>query len=325
MKKFSLLLISLVLFIFPCFSEMSFGIGYGISPIKYENLKTEELSLQTINILPITIPLQFSYYYTKDSKIGFYLDAGITAALSKIFISTDYSEVNTYHVITDSDYYPIKDYRNNYYHGDTDIYPSVSFFFSPNFAYRTNLWTFGVGPVYSISFDRFLFANESDKITFSDGTYGYKDGNFEFVTRQNLGINFSAKRKIMGIKLDLDFFEKSQFTDNSWKNCFNVSLVLFGRYDWKFNTYKDKKIEKQQTEQLALQQEEQRRIDEENRIHAEELEKQLEAERLAKQQEEKKQAEVLAEQQRKENERIKILLNYIDTIILLDYHIYFDY
>ena len=305
MKKLFFCLLSLVLFIFPCFSEMSFGLGFGISPIGYENLKTDELSLKSISILPITIPLQFSYFYTKDSKIGFFIDTGITASMTKVFISADYSGTENYHIINDSDYYPVKDYRNYYYHGETELYPYFIFFISPNFAYRTNYWTFGLGPAYSISFTRILFANESDKISFSDGSYGYKDGNFEFITRQNIGINFTAKRKIMGVKIGLDFLENSKFTDNSWTNCFNINFTVFGRYDWKFNTYRDKKIEKQQAELLAVQEEEKRikaeKETEENRL----LEEAAKKERLEKEQEEKRQAEILAEQKRKENEIIQ--------------------
>lgn len=305
MKKLFFCLLSLILFTFPCFSEMSFGLGYGIRPIGFENLKTDELSLKSINIVPITIPLQFSYFYTKDSKIGFFIYTGITASMIKVFISADYSGTENYHIINDSDYYPVKDYRNNYYHGETELYPSFSFLISPNFAYRTSYWTFGVGPAYSISFSRILFANESDKIPFSDGSYGYKDGNFEFITHQNVGINFTAKRKIMGVKIGLDFLENSKFTDNSWTNCFNINFTVFGRYDWKFNTYRDKKIEKQQAELLAVQQEEKRikaeKEAEKNRL----LEEAAKKERQEKEQEKKRQAEILAEQKRKENEIIQ--------------------
>jgi len=294
MKKKFLIIFSALFLCFPTFAEMSVNLGFGLSPLSFSYLKTDDYKI-TEDFFFATIPFEFRYFPSKNAKFGFSLNA--------LFMGTPLRLLNEIDYGGDSDYFPVGDdtivIKDKGYTTDkATVYygvfstPALKLQFSPTFNLRNaKNGIFSIGPSYSVLtiesiqrdsiglFMQYLFVSSREK------TFGFDS---------------------VGIQFGIDFLEKSDFTDSAWKACFGASLGVSINLGWKFSTILDRKELKQQQELIALQAEKQKKIDEENRIQAEkvaEIERQQEAERIAKQQEEKKQAEILAEQQRNENEK----------------------
>lgn len=327
--KYFVLLFLLIASSFKLSAEMSInlgaGIGFGTRYLKTTDFENNEFLLYG------NIPLEFRYFPTRKTNFGFGINVNFMGTGESHEI--EYSGANDYYPVS-NDTFVIKNRgrtieKASDYYGS--LYPSFNFQFAPTFNYRYNAnnglsHIFSLGPSYSISSEKYFFANKKDYSTvttvFGYGskstTEGYEELTIESIQRDFIGLCFqyqiaSSNEKTfgfdsLGFKIGIDFLEKSDFTDFVWKTCFNASIGIALKVGWNFSTILDRKENKKHQELIALQAEEQRKTDEQNRIEAEkkaELEKQQESERLAKEQEEKRQAEILAEEQRKENEKIQ--------------------
>ena len=300
-------------------AEMSVNLGFGLSPLSFNYLKTDDYKISEDYFFG-TIPLEFRYFPSKNAKFGFSLNAFFMGAPFRLFNEIDYSG--------DSDYFPVGDDtivikdkgrttdKASVYYGVFST-PALKLQFSPTFNLRNaKNGIFSIGPSYSILFGKYYFANKKDYSTVSyyggTKTEGYENLTAKSIQRDSMGLfmqylfaSTSSKKTFgfdsFGFQFGIDLLEKSDFTDSVWKTCFNASLGVAIKFGWNFSTMLDRKELKQQQELIAMQEEEQRIKAEENRL----LEEAAKKERLEKEQEEKRQAEILAEQKRKENEIIQ--------------------
>ncbi|HOE09371.1 MAG TPA: hypothetical protein PLV89_10925, partial [Treponemataceae bacterium] len=55
---------------FPTFAEMSVNLGFGLSPLSFSYLKTDDYKI-TEDFFFATIPFEFRYFPSKNAKFGF--------------------------------------------------------------------------------------------------------------------------------------------------------------------------------------------------------------------------------------------------------------
>lgn len=324
MKKSKIISIifSLVL-LFPCFPEMSFDLGLGTG-FGFQNFENDTLSLKNFELVPIEVPLEFRYFHSNRSFIGFGLDGFFRIGIFN-FYQLNYKGSDNYHpVASDIDvktgtqygfvngkgygYYPV-------YEKNKETFTSVNFNLNPLVYFRWNTIndkksSIGIGPSYGIGFNSILFANNKD---YNSEVDAYNSITKEKITSQKIGLTFLYEgthtntgwnfANSFGLKTTIDFLEKSQFTNNNWNPCFNIFIGAFLRTGWNFKTINDRKNEKIQAEEIAAKEEEQRKINEENRIKAEqeEIEKKAaeesaENERLRKEAEEAEKEKIVIKQ-----------------------------
>ncbi len=294
-----------ILFLFitvPIYAE--FGIGTGLDlTMGINNLESDIANIQYFNypVLPTNANVNLFYFNSKQSKMGLLLDFDFQYSWVDSYKTVEYKGNDNHHIVPENILF--EKGNDDLWYKSEKIDPTSSFeiVLSPKFAFRVNDWLFGIGPTYTYSFAKMLFSDEANRLDFTNGTYGYSERTVEFVNRQYIGANIAAKYKYFIIRTGIDFLEKSWFTNNTFKNCFNYNLSIGFRKDWKFNTIKDRK---QEELDILLHQKEEQRIEQENE-ERQKKELELELEKKKKDEEDKRQAEIKAELEQQEKEKIK--------------------
>ena len=231
---------------FPMFAE--FGIGTGLDLVMgINNLESDTAKINYFNypVFPTNGNLNLFYFNSEQSKIGLLLDFDFQYSWIDSYKTVEYKGNENHHIVSDDLLFEKGD--DNLYHKSKKKDPTSSFdiVLSPKIAYRLNDWRFSIGPTYTYSFAKMLFSDETDRLNFTNGSYGYSNRTAGFVNRQYIGANIAAKYKYLIIRTGVDFLENSCFTNNTFKNCFNFNLSVGFRKDWTFNTVKDRKIKKE--------------------------------------------------------------------------------
>lgn len=256
MKKIVILLI-LFIFTFPAFSEITLGLGWELD-LGYNSVDSDLYKMNSVPMQFTKLNLFSSYFYSKDSHLGALLDFDFCFPSCDIYNIT-YKGTDNYHIVSSDDCYVIngKSYqkiKDDPTRKTENVSSSIFLNLSPKFAYRTNNWLFGIGPSYSYTMHEMFYANEKNKIYFTNGDSGYINYKKEFTPRQYLGVELLAFRQnSFVIRGSVDFLENSILTNNNWQNCININLSIGFRYGWKFNTYKDRQNQKDDNSNLYIQ------------------------------------------------------------------------